>query len=154
MPTMKRSRPTIQPEYGVPADEAGMLDWQFVDDEMRAARNYWVCTVRPDARPHAIPVWGIWLDGVFYHGGGDRTRRHRNLQRNPQVSVHLESGSRVVILEGTVEEVTDPVEVARVDTLYVAKYGVEHGTPMFALRPARVLAWTEYPTTVTRWTAE
>lgn len=152
--SLQRSRPQIQIDYGIPADAEGMLDWAFVDAEMRVARNYWVASVRPDGRPHAVPVWGIWLEGVFYHGGGGQTRKARNLAQNPQITVHLESGDRVVIMEGAVTEVTDPAEVARVDALYVEKYGMEHGTPMWVLRPDVVFAWTDYPTTVTRWRRE
>ncbi len=147
----QRSRAQTQADYGIPATDEGMLDWAFVEGEMAQARNYWVASTRPDGRPHVVPVWGIWLDGVFYHGGGAQTRKARNLAQNPHVAVHLESGDRVVILEGEVEEVTDPAVVARVDAAYVTKYGMEHGTPMWALRPRTAFAWAEYPTTVTRW---
>lgn len=150
-PQLQRSRPQIQADYGIPASEEGMLDWAFVEAEMSAARNYWVASVRPDGRPHAVPVWGIWLEGEFYHGGGGQTRKARNLAQNPHIAVHLEDGDRVVILEGAVTEVTDPAVIARVDQLYVAKYGMEHGTPMWVLRPEVVFAWTDYPTSVTRW---
>lgn len=151
MNTPQRSRPQIQADYGIPTTEEGMLDWAFVEDEMTRARNYWIASTRPDGRPHVVPVWGIWLAGVFYHGGGAHTRKARNLAQNPHVAVHLESGDRVVILEGTVAEVTDPALVAQVDACYVAKYGMEHGTPLWQLHPQAAFAWTEYPVTVTRW---
>src|SRR5690606_36350559 len=97
-----------------------------------------------------------WVDDTFYHGGGDNTRRARNLRKNPNVAVHLESGSEVVIMEGVVDILTpenaDADLLRRIDDAYEAKYGMRHGTPVCALRPNRVLAWAEYPTTVTRWT--
>jgi hypothetical protein len=153
-PLPRRSRPQIQKDYGVPEAEEGMLEWSFVEEQMAVARNFWVCTVRPDGRPHAMPVWGIWLDGVFYHGGGTETRRARNLARNPDVVVHLESGDHVVIMEGATEIITDPVVGARLDEHYIARYGMPHGLPLWALQPRVVFAWTDYPVTATRWVFE
>jgi hypothetical protein len=42
--------------YGIPESTSGTLPWSFVDEQMLTARNYWVVTVRPDGRPHAMPV--------------------------------------------------------------------------------------------------
>ena len=48
---------------------------------------------------------------------------------NPNVVTHSESGEDVVILEGVVEEVTDPTLQERIDDAYETKDGVRHGTP-------------------------
>jgi len=70
--------------------------------------------------------------------------------------VHLESGNEVVIIEGTVEKLTaadaDPDLLRRIDDAYEAKYGMRHGTPVWRLHPTVAFGWTDYPTTVTRWT--
>jgi hypothetical protein len=151
----RRSRPQIPPGYGIPATAEGMLPWTHVVDRLAAARCYWVATTRPDGRPHAVPVWGVLVDGVLYHGGAGNTRRARNLDANPHVAVHLESADEVVIVEGVVDKLTEDTADAdllrRIDDAYEAKYGMRHGTPVWALRPQRALAWTEYPTTATRW---
>lgn len=150
-----RSRPQIPSSYGIPESAEGMLPWEHVVSRLASARNYWVSSTRPDGRPHAVPVWAVWVDGALYHGGGGDTRRARNLDANPQVAVHLESGDEVVILEGTTEKLTEDTADAdllrRIDDAYEAKYGMRHGTPVWLLRPHRALAWTEYPTTATRW---
>lgn len=79
----------------------------------------------------------------------------RNLAVNPSIVVHGESGDEVVILEVVVKRIDDasaePSLVERVDAAYSSKYGIEHGTPLFAVRPERVLAWSEYPDDATRW---
>ena len=84
---------------------------------MSGPRNYWVATVRPDGRLHAVPVWGVWLNGTFHFGGGRRTRKARNLAVNPR----LESGDDVVILDGVAEEITDPSLLVCIDDAYEAK---------------------------------
>jgi nitroimidazol reductase NimA-like FMN-containing flavoprotein (pyridoxamine 5'-phosphate oxidase superfamily) len=99
------SRP-YQPDesYGIPKSRKGLLPWSHVQERMAQAKVYWVSTVSADGRPHATPVDGIWMDGRLYFGGGEQTRRNRNLSANPAVCVHLESGSDVVILHGEAHE--------------------------------------------------
>ena len=96
------ARPDM-PDYGISADADGLLPWQHVSEQMAAARNYWIGTVRPDGRPHATPVWGVWVDETFYFGMGPRSVKARNLAANPALVVHLESGDDVVVLEGVAE---------------------------------------------------
>jgi hypothetical protein len=54
------SRPHM-PGYGVPENKKGMLPWSHVTGRMAESRNYWISTVSPAGRPHATPVWGLWL---------------------------------------------------------------------------------------------
>ena len=151
----RRDRPETEASYGVPAGGDGMLDWSFVAETLAGQRNYWVITVRPDGRPHARPTWGVWVDGQFHCGGGGRTRWVRNLTADPTIVVHTESAESVVIVEGTAERVDDETApsdlIQRLDDAYEAKYEVRHGTPFFAVRPERVLAWSDFPTDATRW---
>jgi hypothetical protein len=157
-PDARRSRPRTEGSYGIPQDDEGLLPWEFVAEGMADDRNYWVSTTLPDGRPHARPVWGVWVDGVFHCGGGERTRWARNLAAGSEIVVHRESGDDVVILEGIAERLDegseDPDRLERLDSAYEAKYGVRHGTPFWAVHPRKVLAWSDYPTDATRWTFE
>ena len=133
-----------------------MLPWSFVDERMAASLNYWVATTRPDGRPHVMPVWGLWVDGMFYFGGAPRSRKVRNLSQNPNVVVHLESGSDVVVLEGVAQPVSDPdpMLTERLSVASADKYGMAGGNEgYYAVRPSVVLAWSEggFPRTATRW---
>lgn len=151
----RRSRPVTQATYGIPESEDGTLAWAFVEEHLSADRNYWVTTVRPDGSPHVRPTWGVWVDGTFHCGGGERTRWVRNLSTNADVVVHREDAEEVVIIEGTAERIDEETAsgslLDRLDGAYEAKYDVQHGTPFFAVRPARVFAWSEYPADATRW---
>jgi hypothetical protein len=135
-----------------------MLDWTHVSERMSAARIYWIATVSPDRRPHTIPIWAVWLDDVFYFGGGLKTRHMRNVQQRPVMTAHLESGDDVVIVEGDVEQVTDPDLLRRLDRAGKEKYGLPYDPdapastePVFALRPRKAFAWTRDLRTATRW---
>ncbi|SEP23651.1 Pyridoxamine 5'-phosphate oxidase [Halogranum amylolyticum] len=155
-PDATRSRPQTEESYGIPESSDGLLPWSFVAETMADDHSYWVSTTLPDGRPHARPVWGVWVDGTIHCGGGEKTRWVRNLAHNDAITVHREDAETVVIVEGTAERYTegetDPEILRRIDDAYEAKYGVRHGTPVFAVRPTRVLAWSDYPSDATRWT--
>lgn len=147
------SRPHM-PGYGIlPESEgAGLLPYSFVEERMAAARNYWVCSVTPEGRPHAAPVWGLWHAGAFYFGTGDTSRKGRNLAANPAVVVHLESGDEAIILEGRAEPVTDAALLKTLDKAYKAKYKVPFHSAL-CVRPQVAFAWREadFPASATRF---
>jgi hypothetical protein len=147
----RRSRPAFEPGYGISADEEGMLPWTWADERLAASRNYWIVTASADGEPHAAPVWGVWVEGAVYFGTHPRSRKGRNLARDPRVVIHLESGDEVVILHGeaVIVDVGDAVLNA-----YKTKYGYRPpGKQLFQLRLRRALAWLEadYPKTATRF---
>lgn len=147
-------RPFIaHPEYGVPSDTDDLVEWAWVAERFRTETNLWVATASPDGVPWARPVWGVFVDDAVCFGGGPRTRWSRNLEANPQVSVHLESGTEVVIAEGTVDRIEDAADprLASIDDAYEVKYRMRHGPPIWVLRPAVVLAWTRFPNDMTRF---
>ncbi len=153
----KVSRPHMQ-GYGVDQNENGsFLPWEWVSERMLVGHNYWLGSTRPDGRPHAMPVWGVWLDKVFYFSTGRQSRKGLNLAANPQVVVHLESGDEVVVFEGMVEEFSDPAFFERFAEVYEAKYNFKPGADpqnaYYRLNPRVVLAWKEndFVNSATRW---
>jgi len=43
------------------------------------AKNYWLCSVPPDGRPHVIPKWAVWVDDKIYYDGSPQTRHAKNI---------------------------------------------------------------------------
>jgi PPOX class probable F420-dependent enzyme len=157
------SAPRIPASYGVPRDGSGSerLPWSWAVERLAAARNYWICTTRPDGRPHAVPVWGLWLEDAVWFSTARDSQKGRNLARNPALTIHLESGDETVILEGDAEEVRDRESLERFADAYDAKYDYRpdasgDGSPVYLLRPRAALTWLErdYPRTATRWVFE
>lgn len=154
---VKRSRPVIESSDDSPEGEAALLDWAFVGNVMANDRAYWVATVDEDGAPQSRPATGVWIDDTFHVGGGPDDRWVRNLHANSSVTVHRQDAEKVVIIEGDaagLDEDADSDRLERIDDAYEEKYGTRPGTPMFAIDPDRVLAWTEYPTDATRWTVD
>ncbi len=159
----KPALPRMPKSYRLPA-APGMQDrsgWDRITEALTRARNYWVCTARPDGRPHAMPVWGLWLGEVFYFVTDRESRKGRNLRVTPWMNVHLESGDDVVILEGRAEELTDPLALDLVAEAYESKYKwrldprASHEVT-YQLRPHAAFTWQEkdFPNTATRWLFE
>ncbi len=129
-----------------------MLAWTDVSNHIAQARNYWVGTVDADGQPHAVPIWAIWIETTLFFDGAPQVRWVRNLAANPKVVVHLESGDKVVILEGSVVRLPhlDPRVLPMVAAASEAKYG---GTfkdrGCLALHPQVVYAWTSFPADAT-----
>lgn len=166
----KPSRPHLPAGYGIEKaiDPPGeRLPWKEVSEWLATARNYWLSTTRADGRPHAKPVWGLWLDGEFAFSTHPETVTGHNLHTNPEVTVHLESGDQVLILEGTARRIRDRPFLMRFGRLCEAKYewpiGPEDVDPenpnaaFYVVRPRRAVSWgtaTEVGETITRWTFE
>ena len=143
--------------YGAP-DERERLPWSWVVERLTSARNYWVCTTRPDGRPHTAPVWAVWLDDAIWFSTSAVSQKGRNLAANPRVVVHLESGSEVVVVEGeAARERCGATLDAFVET-YEAKYAwridtADYDYAVHVVRPLVVHAWTEagFPRNATRF---
>ncbi len=72
-------------------------------------RTYWLATVRPDGRPHVVPILGLWLDDAFYFVTGETTRKGKNLAGDPRCVIAASSTalpSLDVVLEGEARKVT------------------------------------------------
>jgi pyridoxine/pyridoxamine 5'-phosphate oxidase len=148
-------------QFSEPARIRGHLAWEAVELRLRAGRSLILATTRPDGRPHAMPVWFVWLDWRVYFITARRTQKARNLAGQAWAVAHVGDGDEVLMVEGPTQRVSDKDEVARVDAAYRAKYidpvsGARasiHDNPeddLYRLDPMRVVSWAYG--TVTSWT--
>lgn len=156
-------RPEMPQGYGVESADR-FLSWDQVEAELIDAKNYWLATVRPDGRPHVVPRWGVWVASAFWYDGSPQTRHVQNLETNSNCSLHLESGTRVVIVDGR-SIVPDPLSLELATALsaeFKRKYGPEYQPEpdswdgdqrggMRTIRPVSALAWTNFPQDLTRF---
>jgi nitroimidazol reductase NimA-like FMN-containing flavoprotein (pyridoxamine 5'-phosphate oxidase superfamily) len=143
----------------------GFLPWSHVEQRLSEAMHYWLCTVRPNSRPHAVPKWAVYLQGKLYFDGSPETRHARNIAKNPNVIVHLESGEDVVIVEGVAKESgrPDPELAAQIARAYTQKYADRGYAPqpeqwneggLFEIELRTVIAWTQFTDDPTRFVLE
>jgi general stress protein 26 len=155
-PSLPRTeRPQI-PDYGISKSKTGLLPWKWAEKNLAESREFWMMTVRPDGRPHAMIIWGLWFDGAFWFGTGGKTRKARNLAKNPNCVVGTQNAAEAVILEGVAEKITDPAIRKKLEPESLRKYGMSGGgsEPLYRVRPTHVFGLIEksFPKTATRWT--
>jgi general stress protein 26 len=117
----KASRPHM-PGYGMPTGTKGLLSWTWAEERLQTSHNYYVMTVRPDATPHAMPVWGIWVDTRFYFSTGAQSRKARNLAGNTSCVVCTDTPAEAVVVEGTASTVDDVSRITELSSHYARKY--------------------------------
>jgi hypothetical protein len=125
------------------ASDAAPLEWSWVDAALAGAPDYWVIAPTPadGVHPHPRPVWGVWLDEQLYLSIGSPAIARATVTGAP-VTVHLDSGVDVVIVEGDVAGPTDAADViAAYDRKYDWTYTVDEYGPLTTVTPRRVLAW-------------
>jgi PPOX class probable F420-dependent enzyme len=71
-----------------------------LEERLRTERILWLATVRPDGRPHLVPIWFTWHAERFWICTTSSTVKARNLAVEPRVAVSLE-GDPPVAAEGT-----------------------------------------------------
>ena len=125
--------------YGAPS-EAEELPWTHVDDALRSAATYWV-VARADGHPHPRPVWGLWHDERLHLSVGSPMVA-RQLEVDPTVTVHLDSGTDVVLIEGrVVDRGADDAIVGAYVEKYDRPYDVTEFGAFTVVAPLRALAW-------------
>ena len=78
-----------------------------VEQRLRNDPLVWLITVRPDGRPHVVPVWFFWDDETFLICSHPNSQKLRNLRQNSHVILALDGagnlGYDLVVVEGTAE---------------------------------------------------
>jgi nitroimidazol reductase NimA-like FMN-containing flavoprotein (pyridoxamine 5'-phosphate oxidase superfamily) len=154
----KADRP-FAPGYGIVGakDGKGLLPWTWVARKMNSCRTFWLATIQEGpARPHVMPVWGVWLEDSFFFSTGRKSRKGQNLAANPACTVTNDNGEEAVIVDGTAGQVKDAGLLARVAKAYQKKYKMDPrgmGEPIFRIAPRRVFGFIEktFPQSATRW---
>lgn len=150
---------------GYVSDPKAFVTWEHVETRLSGALNYWLCSVEPGGSPHAVPKWGVWVEGKLYFDGSPETRHSRNIARDPRVNVHLESGDDVVILRGEARAAgKPPAQLAeKIAAAYREKYRAQNYAPepnqwddggLYEMTPKTVLAWTSFVDDPTKFELE
>jgi nitroimidazol reductase NimA-like FMN-containing flavoprotein (pyridoxamine 5'-phosphate oxidase superfamily) len=154
----KADRP-FAPGYGIVGaeDGGGLLPWTWVARKMNRCRTFWLATIHAtQARPHVMPIWGVWVDDAFFFSTGRKSRKGQNIAANPACSVSNDDGQEAVIVEGEAKLIDDPGTLERMAAAYKKKYKMDPrgmGEPIFKVAPKKIFAFIEktFPKSATRW---
>ncbi len=161
---MPHHQPTVHLDARFSAPMAAATPWDETVATFADAELYWLTTVRPDGRPHATPLVGVWHDGAPHFCTGPDEQKARNLAANPNVA--LTTGTNTwkrgldIVVEGIALAIHHDPTLRTIADDYVTKYdgdwafGVEDGrfthpdggtANVFRVEPRKVLAFAKDP---------
>jgi Pyridoxamine 5'-phosphate oxidase len=133
--------------------------------------TFWLSTIDPDGRPHVTAVGAFWREDHYYFCGGPRSRKIRNIERDPRCTFAVALHGYDATLDGSAVRVTDDARLHTLAEVFatggwaptVADGGFAHefsapsaGPPpwyVYEFTPERVVALhTKEPGGATMWT--
>jgi len=129
-------------------------------DEIHAyldSRPGWIIltTLGRDGAPHTIPIGYFRIGEDIYIGGRDATQKIKNVQRNPTVTVLLQSGATMqdikgVMIQGTGSVIREPQEVLNLHREAMRSRGAPEsqlptearpGSAFIKVTPKKYISW-------------
>jgi nitroimidazol reductase NimA-like FMN-containing flavoprotein (pyridoxamine 5'-phosphate oxidase superfamily) len=105
------------------ADDATPVPWAEACGRLAKIGTYWLATVRPNGRPHAVPVLAVWVDGALHFVASETSRKARNLAGNSHCVITGGSDGLDLVVEGAVTKVRDGARLQALADAYASKYG-------------------------------
>lgn len=163
--------------YGAP-----IIPWQKVQKRLQQKisqapktggpdrHTAWLATTNPDGKPHVMPVGILHVDDVFYFTSGPKTRKARNIARNPNSVISIATHDFDLVVEGSATRIVDPAHLQRIADAFkkegweptvvkgglTAKYSAPSAGPppwqVYKVKPETIFALgTSEPYGATRW---
>ena len=112
--------------------DRGTASWSLAEQRLanpEIPRTWWLATTGPDGAPHVMPLIAAWLDGALYFLSGERTRKSKDLAREPRCV--LATGSTTLpsldlVVEGEAVRIVDPDELRQ----FVDAFGTKLSWPL------------------------
>ena len=130
----------------------------------------WLATTNPDGKPHVMPVGIMVVDGAFYFTSGPKTRKAKNIERNPNSVITIATHDFDLVIEGPARKVVDIGRLKRVaqsfaaggwkptvvEEGFTAEYSAPSAGPppwhVYEVKPKTIFALgTSQPFGATRW---
>ena len=156
-------------EFSEPGSVA--MPWAEVEAVLRESEMFWLSTVRKDGRPHVAPLPAMWLDGKLHFCTGAHEQKARNLEANSRCVLTTGTNSYRsgldVVVEGTAARIGDEETLHRLAKMWQDKIdwpfevvdgqfsdpgNNDHRAPVYAVTPAKVLAFGKAPYRQIRYT--
>jgi len=101
-----------------------LVDWSMVTNRLAEGmtqapstggpdrHTFWLATIDADGSPHVTGIGAIWVDDGFWFETGERTRKARNIARDPRCTLSIATREFDLVVEGEASKITDPPIVA------------------------------------------
>ena len=130
----------------------------------------WLATVGPEGKPHVMPIGVLFVDDAFYFNTGPKTRKARNIARNPDSVITIATDDFDIVVQGPAKRIVDAAPLQRIADAFkkvgweptvvkgglTAKYSAPSAGPppwnVYEVKPETIFALaTSEPYGATRW---
>jgi hypothetical protein len=109
------------PELEAPmTGEGATTGWNVARERLanpEYQRTSWLATVRPDGRPHLMPIIAFWIEGALHFVAAESSQKGRNLAADGRCVIGIGSTtlpSLDLIVEGRAQPLAEEESVRRV----------------------------------------
>jgi hypothetical protein len=92
-----------------------------LEEDAGISPTHWLATVRPDGKPHVMPVWTVWVDGAFSFVAGATTRQGKNLAQHASCVITVASSGLDLMVEGEATQVSDETRLRQIADAYAVQ---------------------------------
>lgn len=124
MTTEPRTELLFRTEDATPisTDESTLKSWQEAQTSLDTASKVWLSTVRPDGRPHTMPVLLVWVDGASCFATRPSSRKGQNLATNPSSVIAVSTETLDLVVEGEAIRIREDAAATRIAAAFQEKY--------------------------------
>ena len=126
----------LDARYSSPGAEP--MPWTTVESTLNKSEIFWFISVRPDGRPHAVPLMAVWMEGALFITTGADEQKAKNLTGNPSCSLTTGCNS----ISSGFDVTVDGVATIEVDhellTMLAARYEEKYGW-RFTVRDGKLI---------------
>jgi general stress protein 26 len=148
--TLETQPPLTDLDSRFSTPDATAISWSAAEQQLQNAGVFWLSTVRPNGRPHVVPLIAVWLDGALYFSTSEDEQKAKNIEKNAHVTITTGCNSFAegldIVLEGEAVLVSDDVILSRFVEAHVAKYGEGWRFPLdgilvFQMKPSKAFGF-------------
>src|SRR5438132_13748414 len=100
--------------------DLAVLDWARVRARLDAGipqapgsggpdrHTSWLATINADGSPHVTGIGALWVDGAFWFETRERTRKAKNLARDPRCTLSVATHEFDLVVKGEAQKIADP----------------------------------------------
>jgi hypothetical protein len=111
-----------EPETSSMVGDDATTPWAEAVAALAAADTYWLSTVRPDGRPHVVPILGVVTGGVFHFAAWPGSVAGHNLAADARCVVAVNAGGIDLAVEGRAAPVRDEPTLQAAAERYLEQY--------------------------------
>jgi hypothetical protein len=104
------------------AGKTKAFEWGDVEERLTKGGWYWLSSVRPDGRPHVMPIFAVWSAPSIFIASKRTARKSRNLVENGHCVISSDKDDLHLVIEGEARDVREAATLQKASDAFHAIY--------------------------------